>query len=379
MRYAKALPWMILAVGCSGRAQIGHDLPDAGELGSGGTQGKGGAGAVGGNGGMGGTGGSSTGGAGGASASGGVGGSGGVGATGGAGGLGGATGGAGTGIGGATVVGGGGGVGGSGGTGTGGVGGTGAGADAGGADASSPPSDGGRVPPWPAPTQCPPLTASPLTGTWVGNIVNYEFPSGSSLVHLFIEGADDTSFCGSITFGVGQLPPPATDPNIGYPPGAKIDQNGLAWSAPYEAFGYRLSDASVTGDSIHFHVRGFEVWKGWCTLQTSYRSDRDIPYRCVPNGAAEISAEAGADGGEECGVLDTFGQKTIVDCDKLNLCGGFAGTDSVCECNAFGCNAHALRNLHEVSAQLDGNELKGNVRFTGRGGDLVYTVSFTRN
>jgi hypothetical protein len=375
MRRARVWLWMILVVGCGGRVEIGRDLPDGRTPGSGGASGRGGNW---GQAGVPGTGGSTAGGVGGASA----GGAGGIGGEGGSGGT--------TGVGGKAGVGGSGGA-----SGTSGTGGTGAtdgggssgasGAATGGSSGSagsagSGPKDGGRLPGWPAPTMCPPYVPSPLTGQWVGHIDSYHFPSGSDLVHIFIEGADATSLCGSITFGVGPLPPPATDPDVGYPPGASLDRNSIAWYAPYEGFNYRLADATVIGNDMRFTIRGYEVWKSWCVLQTSYPSEGDAAYRCRQQGTPASSTESGADGGTECFIVDTFGQSHMIDCDKMNLCGGVGGSDSVCDCNATGCNAHASRRLHDLNVQFDGNQMKGYVHFAGPGaGHVAYAVELVRN
>ena len=213
-----------------------------------------------------------------------------------------------------------------------GIGGTGPGGSAGSAGAAgtggSGPARGRR---WHStvadPTPCPPYAPSPLIGQWVGRIENYQFPSGSNLVHLFIEGADDKSFCGSVTFGVGPLPPPATNPDVGYPPGVDIQllHSTPAWHGPYEGFNYRLSQATVSGNDIRYTIYTREAWKSWCVLQASYPENRY--FRCMPNGIGEMSREAGADGGAECALVDSS-NRTVIDCDKLILCGGTSASPS---------------------------------------------------
>ena len=384
MRLAKAWCWIILLAGCGGRVQIGHDLPDAGKppansdaaLGTGGTSGQGGSGAVAGSAGIAGSGGtagsSATGGAGGAGATAGAGGIAGAG-VGGAGGTSGDGGTSGTGgAGGASGTGGAGGASGIGGTGPGGSAGS---AGAAGTGGSGPSADAGRLPPWPGPTPCPPYAPSPLIGQWVGRIENYQFPSGSNLVHLLIEGADDTSFCGSVTFGVGPLPPPATNPDVGYPPGADIQllRSTGAWNAPYEGFNYRLSAAVVSGNDIRSTIYTREAWKSWCVLQAPHLMENGF-FRCMPKGIGEISREAGADGAAECALVDSS-NRTVIDCNKLLLCGGIPGSDSACQCNAAGCMPHVLP-TGDVTARFDGAVLRGNVRVTS---GIAHPVEFVRN
>jgi len=376
MRLAKAWCWIILLVGCGGRVQIGHDLPDASKpptdsdaaTGTGGASGQGGSGAVAGSAGIAGSGGTA-----GSSAAGGAGG---AGATGGAGGI------AGAGVGGAGGTSGDGGAIGSGGAGPGGSAGS---AGAAGAGGSGPSADASRIPPWPGPTQCPPYAPSPLIGQWVGHIENYQFPSGSNLVHLFIEGADDTSFCGSVTFGVAPLPPPATNPDVGYPPDVNIQLlRNTAWRVPYEGFNYRIQEAIVSGNNFRFQVLVNELWKSWCVLQTSHPTHENLPYppyRCVASGTAQTSSEAGADGRTECALVDPSNQRTVLDCDKLSLCVGprlpnsVGPGDSVCECNAVGCNGHPWQ-AHFVSGAVEGNRMTA--LFNGRGGP-AYNVELVRN
>jgi hypothetical protein len=398
MRLANACCWMILLVGCGGRVQIGFDWVDAGTPGSDsdgkpgteGTGGQGGNGAAGGAAGVGGFGGvagtSTTGGAGGDGAMGGaagIGGAGGASGDGGASGSGGATtgvggtagsggdgtGGATTGVGGTTGSGGASGTGGTGASGSGGS------SGAAGTGGSGPSADAGGIPPWPTPTPCPPNAPSPLVGQWVGRVQNYQFPSGSDLVHLSIEGADGTSFCGSITYGVAPHPPPATNPDVGYPPGVDIHQlrSTAAWHAPYEGFNYRLMNATVQGNSIRFHTLPREVWKSWCVLQSSYLSIHGH-HRCIPNGMEATSREA--DGGAECAVVDGS-SRTVVDCDKMLLCGGTSVFESVCQCNAVGCNASGQAwTFRDLTAVFDGVAMKGNLQIEG---GRAYEIELTRN
>jgi hypothetical protein len=376
---------MILLVGCGARVQIGSDLPDADKpssdsavmTGMGGASGDGGNGPAAGSAGIAGSGGvagaSTTGGAGGTGAIAGADGSGGGGGASGDGGTSGGMGGATSGAGGTTGTGGDGGASGMGGMGAGGSAGS---AGAAGTGGSGPRADAGPLPPWPTPTQCPPAGSSPLVGEWVGHIENYAFPSGSNLVHLFIEGADDTSFCGSVIFGAGPLPPPATNPDVGYPPGADIQNLHFtpAWNAPYEGFNYRLMNAAVSGNDIRYGVYTYELWNSWCVLQTSYLTERG-DFRCITNGIGEKSSEAGTDGGAECAIVDSS-NRTVVDCDKLVLCGGPSVFDAVCECNAAGCMAHSF-NTRELGARVDGNVMTGNVRIDSSG--LAYRVELVRN
>jgi hypothetical protein len=54
--------------------------------------------------------------------------------------------------------------------------------------------------------------ATELGGTWDGFVENFSFASGSnSIVMLLSLGADGHTVTGSVTFGMGTPPPPASD------------------------------------------------------------------------------------------------------------------------------------------------------------------------
>jgi hypothetical protein len=80
---------------------------------------------------------------------------------------------------------------------------------------------------------------------WTGYIENHTFTSGSDAIAL--EFATDAKgiVAGTIIFGMGTPPPPASDPNVGYP------SNLLAGSF---AFGPGLGNGYVTeGSSYSFN------------------------------------------------------------------------------------------------------------------------------
>jgi hypothetical protein len=57
-----------------------------------------------------------------------------------------------------------------------------------------------------------------LSGTYMGYIQSYKFLDGSDTVVVTLTFAGDT-VTGTVYFGNGSPLPPATDPNVGYPPG----------------------------------------------------------------------------------------------------------------------------------------------------------------
>jgi hypothetical protein len=226
-------------------------------------------------------------------------------------------------------------------------------AGAGDAGGVGPPRDAG---PWPDPTLCPSGGGSPLTGTWVGYVENHTFPSGSDAVRLTIRGASDGWFCGAIRFGADRpQPPPATNPDIGYPP--ELDPVYFV-SMPFEGFAHTLINGSVSGKRVKFQARLNELWKGWCALQTPYQlNDSDI-YMCLPGWAA-MTGSTSPDGGDAaagCVMIDPDKRQQVpVDCGKLDLCRNHV----VCTCDATSCFATPDTERYDFDGQVEGGELKG--------------------
>lgn len=193
-------------------------------------------------------------------------------------------------------------------------------------------------------------TNAPIVGTWVGYADDAFFSSGSDRVELQVTGVDgDGQISGTIAFGEPGMIPPATDPDVGYPPGqdAEIGQVRIV-----EMFAYTLSGSYDDALSrLDAEIDGGEVWVDWCSLQTSYLWSEDV-YSCLPN------CGFGSDG-TGC-TLNNCELAGPVDCVKLALC----NPPRVCMCDAAGCNnrsgpAFAL-DLHR-----DGDELQGPIDTLG--------------
>lgn len=178
-----------------------------------------------------------------------------------------------------------------------------------------------------APTAAPRTATSgtgSVVGTWVGYAENYEFSPGSDAIRIVF----DSESSGYVVLGAGTAPPPATDPNIGYPPNFDI------WGPPhhYPGFRYTLQKVSVSSERVRFSISLGELWREWCALQTPRQHGPDR-YGCLPNlGYRGGHADAG------CAQLDDRGQNPIpVDCGKLHLC----THGQVCVCNAKECVANS--------------------------------------
>jgi hypothetical protein len=121
---------------------------------------------------------------------------------------------------------------------------------------------------------------------------SFRFPSGSARIRLELAVADGEVFpAGSITFGDAPPPPPATDPDVGYPiePDISLPPTSDGSVRPaVEGFPYTLyavanqRDVAASNiDQIDFFRQGHaidgklelsyvpaEVFQSWCALQT---------------------------------------------------------------------------------------------------------------
>jgi hypothetical protein len=188
-----------------------------------------------------------------------------------------------------------------------------------------------------------------FSGTWVGYAEDvlgasgaggpseYVFPSGSSQIRLQVTGrggAGETPSVsiGSLTFGAGTPPPPATDRDRGYPvdPEFRFGVTDAGAVPPTEGFAYTLSFSGANEtdlalwkaehpglDESDVFFGGYvidgtldaewdtdEVYASWCALQTP--SDCDL--------ANGVSYD---DEGREC-VAGGTGEP--IDCSKAALC-----------------------------------------------------------
>ena len=213
----------------------------------------------------------------------------------------------------------------------------------------------------------------PIVGRWEGYVENQRYVSGSDALLLVISGANESALCGSVTFGMGTPPAPATDPDAAYPP-AQFPYNILAVGKEpgrYEGFPFTLVDGKVTLPVVQFRMTVNEIWKGWCELQTPYPwEDAGSPdaFSCMPNEEVQFTE------GQGCWFRLPDGGQLPIACGKTALCGG----QKSCSCTAAGCKGRTIQAELEhgdlqFDLNLDGNALdgnyaggagRGNVRFT---------------
>lgn len=167
------------------------------------------------------------------------------------------------------------------------------------------------------------------TQSWIGYVENYTFPSGSDVIKLSFAYDSNGQVVGQVILGNGTPPAPATDPNVGYPPGFT---GPIYEPTEIEGFAYSIVGGTLAGSRLRFTIEGTEPWAGWCALQTP---PSDGSSGCLPNlSRAEISQA-------QCSYTTTSGATSAVDCGKWYLCEGPMGTSaaSVCFCTSTGCGA----------------------------------------
>jgi hypothetical protein len=185
---------------------------------------------------------------------------------------------------------------------------------------------------------------------WEGYIESYAFPSGSDHVRVVFDSASgDGARTGVVIFGAGTPPPPATDPNVGYPPGVSMPDRFGSPSIS-EGFEYPIVDGSVTGARVQLTVRLGSLWERWCELQTPIpQTASGTWFSCLPN-------TGGGYGPSGCYYNDpTSGDPVPVDCGKYALCSMWM----VCDCEPAGCVAGSVGEIafdfHVVGDAGDGS------------------------
>jgi hypothetical protein len=219
----------------------------------------------------------------------------------------------------------------------------------------------------------PDASVNPLSGTYTGYIQSFMFPDGSDTVVMTLAFAGST-VTGTVYFGNGSPLPPATDPNVGYPPGFTGSD-----TVPLEGFEFTALGGTYTAPRVQLSIQSTEMWKQWCEIQTMiYPFDNGtndggcgplIRYSCLPNGETQ-----GGGSGTSC-AFNWCQQPTLmsVDCGKLFLCFQV----SVCTCTATACTVPITTpGGIAFDMQLASGMLSGSV--TGLEDQNVYNVFLTR-
>jgi hypothetical protein len=202
------------------------------------------------------------------------------------------------------------------------------------------------------------VMAGPLgaSTTWTGYVENSKFPSGSDALTMTF-GTDANGIVkGTIVFGAGTPPPPATDPNVGYPVSAS---SGVGFNLNYlaEGYTYAYDGGSLEAQRLRYSVNISQLWAGWCAMQTP---PVDGSTGCLP-------AWGGSTSENICSLQNpNTGVNTPVDCGKFSLC----GTSSPCHCSGSGCGIVENDTVFDVfvsdgtaSGSMDGPFGRNNVHF----------------
>jgi len=112
-----------------------------------------------------------------------------------------------------------------------------------------------------------PLSQGPTS--WTGYIENYQFPSGSDVIRFTSTVDSSGQVMVTVFLGNGTPPPPATDPNVGYPPGLATEGMMLDSASNYwsEGFAYSMTSGTFQPQRLRFTINNYQLWSGWCALQ----------------------------------------------------------------------------------------------------------------
>lgn len=171
------------------------------------------------------------------------------------------------------------------------------------------------------------LKAGPLgpSQSWTGYVEQINFPSGSDQIKLTFASDANGVVAGTVVFGEGSPPPPATDPDVGYPAGVGSDgAGGAPGTVPFEGYPYTFDGGTLDAHRLRFTVNLSQLWAGWCALQTQAS---DGSSGCVPNWSSVSD-------GHSCWLIDPkTDTKVAYDCGKVMLCSPVGQ----CSCTASGC------------------------------------------
>jgi hypothetical protein len=211
-----------------------------------------------------------------------------------------------------------------------------------------------------------PTTLGPAQ-SWTGYVENHTFPSGSDALALEFAVDANGVAAGTIVFGKGTPPPPATDPNVGYPPDL-FAFGGLTLGPSartlYVAEGYRYAfdRGSFDGHRLRFGVDMWQLWAGWCALQTPAS---DGSGGCLPNWSSTFDSAA-----NKCSQTNPQTKKEVpVDCGKLSLCGIGPG---VCSCTSAGCGPSTPSNVSTFDVFVTSDTASGSVQGSPLGAGNVH-------
>jgi hypothetical protein len=185
---------------------------------------------------------------------------------------------------------------------------------------------------------------------WEGYTEAQQFVPGSDRIRVRITSDGQ----GILVLGESQTYPPATDPNVGYPPNEDPMMAIVKQGMFRPGVEYPLHGVKVESKRIRFTVSPADFYQGWCALQTPVATENPDVFYCGPSGYSRA-----ADG--TCVGL-TGGP---INCAKAELCLG----PRTCSCTATACTSNQDYSvsfdaaLREQGALLEGTFNSATVRF----------------
>lgn len=180
-----------------------------------------------------------------------------------------------------------------------------------------------------------PLVPGPTT--WTGHVddsdnPDFAFASGANAIRLTLAVDAYGQVAGMVWLGNGPPPPPATDPNVGYPPEPWVRSNQYGELSDYwaEGFGYSMTNGTYSPDHLQFSIDNKELWSGWCALQpTTWANDGGS---FLPNW--DSTSTTLANGQPYCYQTNPANNQVVVrDCGKLAL-----WSSGACTCSTTSCD-----------------------------------------
>jgi hypothetical protein len=196
----------------------------------------------------------------------------------------------------------------------------------------------------------PQVCGEKFSQVWEGNTLDFFFNPQNDKWRIEFDGKDASGrLCGTATYiAAGQeAPPPATDPDAGYPPSLDPMKMGVG-RGPVPGVTYSIIQGAEMGGVVHFRISASELWKDWCALQ--------VP-AAKSNGYGCIGGDGWSSDGVNCWTENADGTRQTYAYDKCVLC----TPPSVCTCNAKSCAAADTSDTVVFDLKHDGARLSGTV------------------
>jgi hypothetical protein len=217
----------------------------------------------------------------------------------------------------------------------------------------------------PATTDAQSPSQTSAAQSWTGYVENFKFGSGSDSLKLIFTPDISGQVTGTVTFGNGIAPPPATDPNVGYPPG--MNTTTTMPNEYLEGSTFTIRSGSLQSNRLRFTIDPIELWSGWCALQPAPTDGSDI---CTPEVFYSFESDATH---TACVLHPTANESVPFNCVKWDLC----MMSRVCACSPTGCVANYEESGYKLSFDVFLPSGSGSMSGTVFGSD--HNVHFTQD